>query len=283
MASPSPSQTTRRSVRLSGDKATPSDSSTLPLAHFVMGVVDRSGSMASMGSAPPEQMRSQMLELKIEAEKAGVSTYMSVVTFDDRVETFMDNIKLDGNDDLPSYEDFNNALSPRGTTRFYDTVYECLDTLESRRDDYLASLPHAVKILSPKVVCSILVLTDGADNASTSHNCSTIAARMTEARANGVNAIFLAANIDAGAVGCALGFAKQATVQMNASYHGASQCMRAVSAGLRQASSGANDVNYSQLASQNCTTSSGTYSTVAPTMPGLRGIPMPPPPPLRRY
>ena len=282
-----------KSLRRSNRTTNTSDSKPLPLAHFVYAAVDRSGSMTSMGNAPPEQMRAQMMELKEEAEKTGVATSMSVITFDSATETFMDNVQLEGNDALPAYGDFLNALRPRGTTRFYDTVFEAIEALEQRRDDYLATLPALVKKLSPTVVCSLLVLTDGADNCSVEHDRSTVAARLTKARENGVNAIFLGANIDAGTEGAALGFAKQATVQMNASYAGASQCLRAVSAGLRQASSGATDVDYNQIISQTPSTGGrsgaagpGIHSPltpqgVPPTMP-MRP-PMPPMPLLRRY
>ena len=287
-SSPSP-----KSLRRSARKIGTSDSKPLPLAHLVHAAVDRSGSMASMGNAPPEQMRAQMMELKEEAEKTGVQTSMSVITFDSTTEIFMDNVPLEGNNALPEYKDFQSALRPRGTTRFYDTVFEAIEALEKRRDDYLETLPSLVKMLNPTVVCSLLVLTDGADNCSTEHNRSTVAARLTQARANGVNAIFLGANIDAGTEGAALGFAKQATVQMNASYAGASQCMRAVSAGLRQASNGATDLDYNQIISQTPSTGGrsgaagpGIHSPLAPqgvppTMP-MRP-PMPPMPCLRRY
>ena len=278
-SSPSSSpQTIRRSVRHQDNG---SAGTVLPLAHLVGAVVDRSGSMASMGNAPPEQMHSQMIQLKDEAEKTGVSTFMTVVTFDDKPEVFMDNVRLDGNDSLPSYSDFQSALHPRGTTRFYDTVYEGIVDLEARRDTYTSSLSNMVKMLNPKIVCSLLVLTDGADNSSTDHNQSTVSARMTKARTNGINAIFLAANIDAGSTGAALGFAKQATVQMGATYAGASQCMRAVSAGLRQASSGATDVDYSQMASQSPDLSNNSADDVS--LRATAAPPMPPMPILRRY
>jgi uncharacterized protein YegL len=279
--SSSPSSTVRRSKRLSSDTT----SSSLPLAHFVTGVVDRSGSMHSMGGAPSEQMHSQMGQLKDEAEKTGVSTHLTIVTFDNSVEVFMDNVQLDDNDGLPSYVDFQRALHPRGTTRFYDTVYEAIDALERRRDEYTKSLSPLVKRLNPKVMCSLLVLTDGADNASMTHTSDTVATRLIKARANGVNAIFLAANIDASTEGAALGFAKQATVQMSASYAGASACMRTVSNGLRQATSGNTSMDYNQACSQN-----PDISTAAPVVPrpSLRASgggppPMPPMPLLRRY
>ena len=279
-SSSSPSPPLLRSARNTDS----SDTSPLPLAHLVGSVVDRSGSMSSMGNAPPEQMHSQMTQLKDEAEKTGVATFMSIVTFDDSAETFMDNVQLDGNDELPSFTEFQKALRPRGMTRFYDTVHESLDALEHRRDEFLSGLAPMVRKLNPKVVCSLLVLTDGADNTSVTHTRHSVATRMAKARANGVNAIFLAANIDASTEGAALGFAKQATVQMGASYAEASQCMRAVSAGLRQASSGVSDVDYSQMASQspdvgvvgdNDSSPCSLRDTAAP--------PFPPLPPLRRY
>lgn len=279
-SSSSPSNPLRRSARNMGG----SDNSPLPLAHLVGACVDRSGSISSMGNAPPEQMCSQMAQLKDEAEKTGVATFMTIVTFDDRAETFMDNVQLDGNDELPSFTDFQKALRPRGMTRFYDTVYESLDALEHRRDEFLSGLAPMARKLNPKVVCSLLVLTDGADNTSVTHTRHSVATRMAKARANGVNAIFLAANIDASTEGAALGFAKQATVQMGASYAEASQCMRAVSAGLRQASSGAADVDYSQMASQapaNDPVAGGSSPSSLPSLPPMP--PMPPMPLLRRY
>ena len=89
----------RRSARTSGNSGT----APLPTAHLVHAVVDRSGSMDSMGNAPPEQMRRQMTQLKSEAEKTGVSTHMTVVTFDDVSEVFMDDVLLNENNSLPSF------------------------------------------------------------------------------------------------------------------------------------------------------------------------------------
>lgn len=259
---------TRRSARLSG-AALPD----LPIAHIIRYVVDRSASMASMGNAPPEQIYSSIQELKDEAEKTGVITRVSLITFDDRKSTFMDNVELNNSTDLPTYLQYAEALAPRGMTRFYDTVFEEISNLETARDAFIESLPTAVKQLHPKVICSIMVLTDGADNSSQTHTRESVAERLGAARANGVNAIFLAANIDASTEGAALGFAKAATVQMGASYAAASQCMRSVSKGLRQASSGDTTIDYSQASIQ----------PIDPSTPPRNPPRMPPMPSLRRY
>lgn len=261
---PTPSASpTRRSARLSGTAA-PSD---LPIAHIVHFVLDRSGSISSMGNAPAEQICASIQELKDESEQSGVITRVSITTFDDRSSTFMDNVELNNNPNLPLYSQYREALAPRGMTRLYDTMAEEISNLEKARDAFVEGLPAAVKQLNPKVICSIMVLTDGADNTSKMHTQASVAERLGAARANGVNAIFLAANIDASTEGAALGFAKAATVQMDSSYAGASQCMRTVSKGLRRASSGDTGTDYSA--------GSIKLSDTAPTMPPM--------PQLRRY
>jgi len=211
-----------------------------PLAHFVAGCADRSGSMASMGNAPPSQFHEQMQMLAKTAKELGVPTFFTLMTFDDRLEIALENLNLlaTPTDDLPSLKNFQHWLAPRGMTALYSSGLEALGKLSSSAEEFRSNLPRAVRDLNPDIKTSYVLLTDGADNVSGPNAKVLHHQKLTKMRKNGTMAIFLGANIDAGAFGCDLGFAKQTTIQMTPNFAGASACLRAVSNSLQRASTG---------------------------------------------
>ena len=250
---------------------------TKPDVHYIVIVTDRSASMHSMGTALAEQLGALGRDLRTTANDEGVPTFLTIVTFDDRIETFVEDLELHGDAPLPTASEVAEAVAPRGMTRFYDTIIMGLDKLVEKKEAYIAGCSKERRDLGVKVLISLPFLTDGMDNQS-----SATAAdfkKKYEALGDNVSAYGLFANISADEAGAALGLKKETTIQMTPNYEGATQCLRAVSNCLRQASSG---------------TSSGTSfkdnvssaGGAAPPLPSGAAPPLPfgnSPLPLRRY
>lgn len=253
-----------------------------PLAHFVVGCADRSGSMASMGGAPPSQFHEQLHMLATTAKQFGVPTFFTFMSFDDRMEIAFENLDLLGTptEDLPSLKDFQHWLAPRGMTALYSSGLEALGKLSASAKEFHSKLPRFVRDLNPDIKTSYVLLTDGADNNSGPNAKALHHKKLTKMRKSGTMAIFLGANIDASAYGCDLGFAKNTTIQMTANFEGASACLRAVSSSLQRATTGdaTQSVDFTPPPSPTHSPQISVANPIPPQMPvGLTPLP------LRRY
>ena len=253
-------------------------SASPPVASIIVGCADRSGSMMSYGqSGVAGQFYEQMKLLWKTANDNNIPTYFTLVTFDDKMEVFIEYCRLDGVDeeDLPSITNFNGALSPRGCTRLYDSAIESLELLIRQKTQYMKTLPILVKRLDPVIATSFVLLTDGMDNASESFSSDILREKMKKLKKEpSFTSIFLGANINASDAGAQMGFSKETTVQMGISCDSASQCLRAVSNSLARATTGDN----TQINIPSPTTSPTTQQGFASSPPI-----MPPPLQLRRY
>lgn len=211
-----------------------------PAAHIVAGCGDRSGSMQSMRGAPPLQFHEQMLMLADTGKKLDVPTIFTLVTFDDRTEVPFEQINLTETPtaDLPSQSEFVDHMQPRGMTSLYQSGLMTLRMLESHVEDYRRSLPSVVQKLDPNIMTSYVLLTDGEDNTSERGCKEAHVAKLKELRASGTMAIFLGANIDAGATGMSMGFERQTSIQVTPTFNGAECALRSVSNTLQRASTG---------------------------------------------
>jgi len=212
-----------------------------PACHLVTAAVDRSGSMVSMGGAPPRQIHDQIKQLAKVAKQLNVATFFTLVTFDDTHEVPINQLNLQ-TDKLPTLAFLETHMAPRGMTKLYDSGIFALSLLNEQQEAYFAKLSKATQFLNPEIKTSYVLLTDGADNASAYNGRQ----RHYEAlkkmqQENGTMAIFLGANIDASKTGGDLGFSGSASIQMTPTFEGASQCLRAVSHTLRRASTGSNN------------------------------------------
>ena len=245
--------------------------SAVPIASFVVGCADRSGSMMSYGkSGVAAQFYEQLRMLWETANDNLVPTYFTLATFDSQFELFLDNYRLDGVEekDLPTIDDFQVAMTPRACTRLYDSALECLEMLETRGNNYRKALPNSLKCLDPPIALNFVLLTDGHDNASNPESLDKMNEKMKQLSKNPMfNKIFLGANINAATVGASMGFEKATTIQMGTDFESASVCMRAVSNSLARATTG--DDTQVQLPSD--------YQVQSPPqMPGVYGVAPPP-------
>jgi len=156
-------------------------------------VVDRSGSMASMG---PEVKGgcNAYLDQQRESDSTdgdGARTTVLLTTFDNKVEIVRDGV------DLTEMEAITDAdVRPRGSTALYDAIGAAL----TRTVDLVNSLPAMPS------VC-IFILTDGAENASRTWSRESVFQELTRLQAEPFNwdFYFAAANQDAMATGKTLG------------------------------------------------------------------------------
>ena len=166
-------------------------------------VIDRSGSMYSMGGAPlkalnvfiEEQQGAAIADNRLDA------TSVRIVTFDDRVE-----LAYDG--PLASARIDAEAVRPRGSTRLLDTAAEELIAQRTRVEALRAQGHNATELFA--------LLTDGQDNASEEFCTESFHALVEEARERGVLCLFLAANMDAVTAGQSFGFARSHSMTLDA-------------------------------------------------------------------
>jgi hypothetical protein len=272
----SPQRTSRRQSGLG----------TKPTAHFICVVGDRSGSMQTMGTALPEQIGALIADLRKTANKENVPTFLTIITFDDKLEVYVEDLELHGDAPLPSAEDISHAVRPRGMTRFYDAIIMGLDKLVEKKKNYISGLSKEIQDLGTNVLISLPFLTDGMDNSSTS-TAADFKVKY-EALGDEINAYGLFANIDASIAGQELGMSKATTVQMSADYAGASQCLRAVSNSLQRATTvGTSDTSSfaDDVSSAAATPTPSTPPTMPLNPPQMPGFPQygNAPLPLRRY
>ena len=186
-----------------------------PVATFVHVITDRSGSMVSMNGLQVPMNKKLLDETKELAEKTKTPTFVTFTTFDDVVQHLTKNKNI-LDYDVPSEEDLESSLKPRGTTRFIDTVLEAIEDVEEKYQEFKKTLPDKVRALDPRIVRLINCTTDGMDNCS-SHYQKDLCEAMTNFRKNGGEALLLAANMDAQKIGRQYGFNSDIALTVHAS------------------------------------------------------------------
>lgn len=198
-------------------------------------IVDKSGSMCTMNSAPPEQIHKTFMDQqKLAQDNPNQKIHMSLTCFDHDANTVIDNVDI-STFDIPEASEFTNMLKPGGATRCYDTVIERLKAQDQRIKQALSKLPYAIRSLNPKVTRILYLLTDGEDNQSRTsirHFQHFIHNQKTK---HNLKSIFLAANIgDAEIVGRQMGFDSNTCLTIGNNYHFSSNGMASAGHVLRQ-------------------------------------------------
>ena len=156
-------------------------------------ILDRSGSMASIIDDAIGGFNTNLKEQK-EVGDANVT----VVLFDDQYEVVHDRVPIG---DVP--EMTNRTYVPRGMTALLDAVGRTVSNMSSKLADHC-------KQCGPAKV-SVVVITDGMENASREFNRTTIKEMLEhQQKEHDWQVLFLAANMDAIAEGGSLGIPKVA-------------------------------------------------------------------------
>lgn len=162
----------------------------------IMIVADRSGSMACTIA----EARNSINRLIEDQKKVKGEAFMTFAMFDDVYER---------NQERASIQDIKpigSEYSARGMTALLDAVGRSINYL----DDCIKKLTN-----KPDNVIFVII-TDGHENASHEFTKATISQLVKEKKTEGWEFKFIGANIDAFSEGSKLGFAKNDTVQYNA-------------------------------------------------------------------
>jgi len=209
-------------------------------------LADRSGSMCSFGGKQYDMAEHLLDDAKKHALETNQSASLTLVTFDYAVNTVLDDADL-LNDDLPTRQEIESALEPRGSTRFNDTLIEQIDALMLKKETHLNSLSREARALNPDIAMVIIAITDGMDNESR-HSTAETREKMIKFRKNGGRAILMAANMDAEEIGGWYGFNPEKSITVHNSDEVAIEsCYRAVSGMARNLTQGIDPPGFSSL------------------------------------
>lgn len=153
-------------------------------------VLDRSGSMDSIGKATVDGINSFIKEQKAAEGEA----FMTLTQFDDQYEVTYKERPINEVKDLILGETF----VPRATTALYDAIGRTINELNTEDD----------------VV--FVIVTDGMENASREFTQSVIFEKIEQKKKEGWNFLFLAANQDAMKTGAGFGISGKNAMSYNA-------------------------------------------------------------------
>tara|TARA_B110000977_G_C11084786_1_gene494259 strand:- start:3154 stop:4074 length:921 start_codon:yes stop_codon:yes gene_type:complete len=218
------------------------------VATILDAIVDASGSMSSMGNAPPEQILQLMNDQRKLALESGIKIYFSLTVFSDIPTLMIDKANLSDPDyEIPTFSDLRDMLEPCGLTRFYDTVIERVAAQKADSNSILKALPYSLRSLNPTINRVVYVLTDGDDNRSTMGISDLRNCLNTNKTQNGFTAVFLAANIgNAEVVGANMGFDADTSLTIGNDAHYASVGMNHATSLLRACSGGSAPPQFTQ-------------------------------------
>lgn len=200
-------------------------------------IVDRSGSMESMKYAHVEQIYSLIHEQQKHSKENDIDTHITLISFDNITEKIIDNQNIQTYN-IPEYEYFKYNLSPRGTTRFFDTVIESIEQQKERVQNQMNEYNREVKNLEPCIKRIVYVLTDGHDNVSKKNISELKQFLENENTDEHFNTIFLAANIgDVEELSVQMGFNPRTALTIGNNYDDATYAMSQATMLIREISS----------------------------------------------
>ena len=235
------SQIPRRSRRLSSN---PDEREPVPQWFFAAFTGDRSGSMSSMEGASGLGLYNWVKTMKKSAINNGQEGFISVTTFDDESKTIFNNVPV--KNIQFTKDDAMTEMTPRGTTRLYDTAVEDIDRLLQNVKTFRESLHPYVRKLNPTISMTWACCTDGQDNASETSFKYDLREKVLAARKLGVKCFFIAANQDAILTGNQYGFSGDNSLSFSSNRINAAAAFRSVSENMRRVSAGSSDTPFTQ-------------------------------------
>lgn len=184
----------------------------------IMFVVDRSGSMCSMGSEVYHGFN-HFVQGQCEAqEESNAKVYMSTIRFDTKVEVVHSHVPISK---VPKAT--VDTFLPRSLTALFDGVLQGVQMMETR----LESIDT-----KPKVI--FVILTDGEENASTKLDKKGFKELLVSCKAKGWEFVFLAANQDAIKVGSDMGIGSNACMTFDPNPEACQATMHSLTSQLRR-------------------------------------------------
>lgn len=236
-----------------------------PIACFMGSTWDRSGSMQDMNGTPGPALYDWIKDACDQARILNQDCYLSVTTFDDRIEKKIDNVHWKNvNISLNQAKEWTK---PRGMTKLYDTAVADIHRLRKNAHAYRLGLPSAVRALNPRIVVAWSLMTDGMDNTSTVCFQTTLAESVRDAKANGCHCYFLAANCDGEQRGVDYGFDQNNSLTFTADRECSDNAFRGISQQLRNATSGSQQTAIPQtLRQSSCPAPAPSHTRVSNTV-----------------
>jgi len=186
---------------------------------------DRSYSMADMGEAPYIGAVTFMEKYKHFSEEVPDShIHVEFISFDDKHDVLFSGSASDITGEIVN--DVEYGMTPRGSTRLFDTVIYAIREQSKRVERYKDTWSSEVRKLNPEIGVTLTVLTDGEDN------CSSTTSRQMRMcieihRKCDAKCFFAAANQDALRVGEDYGFDRDSSLQIGSNPEEAVEAFRA--------------------------------------------------------
>lgn len=182
-------------------------------------LVDRSGSMQSIrkdteGGLTAFLDQQKEADWKLAAEGTTNETHVYLAQFDDEYERVYGPVPLF---EHPVYE-----LVPRGGTALYDALMRMIEDIELGKSWMLHKADHDD--------VTIMVFTDGGENASTKTTAAALKAKIEEKQAQGWTILFVGSNQDAVLEGAKIGICRDHAITY--STENAASALRSVGASV---------------------------------------------------
>jgi len=192
-------------------------------AVFISMVIDRSGSMSSVGKSLIDGTNNFINEQRNLALNNKIPTFLNLTIFDNIAENI-----YNFNNILEVEPISQEILYPRNTTRLIDTA-----TNEINKLDVIIRNCNYSKCNS-----IFALLTDGFDNCSSEYSCLDLNKLISTAKTKGTKCLFLGANQDAIQMGNKFGFSKEYSMEYDANIVNSLNAFRSLSQEISRTSSG---------------------------------------------
>lgn len=194
---------------------------------------DCSGSMESMGKSPAIGCYEWVKDITSDCINNKQKGNISVTFFDTHTYKRMENVPF--NDVVISQKEADEWARPRGMTKLYDTATMTVKNLHKQVLDYKKK--HTKNGIVPNVMGLFALNTDGHDNKSIVCNKTILREAIEDAKKDGVVCFFLAANMDAEAVGESFGFNPGQSLTMDSNEFTSNVAFRSCTAEMRRVTS----------------------------------------------
>jgi hypothetical protein len=198
-------------------------------AVYISMIIDRSGSMSSVGKSLIDGTNNFINEQRNLSINNKLPTFLNLTIFDNVKETI-----YDFNNILEVDPISEQILYPRNTTRLVDTAAEEIEKLEiiTHNSDYT------------KCNSIFAILTDGFDNCSVKYTSEDLNKLILNAKKQGTTCIFLGANQDAIQMGNKFGFSKEYSMEYDANEVNTSNAFHSLSREISRSSSGTKSTGF---------------------------------------
>jgi hypothetical protein len=209
-----------------------------PVINVLEVILDRSGSMKSLGDIPREGLENFMSEQQRFAKETGAKTYVSLTTFDTTAETYYDAVDIT-TIPLPFTDaQMRVMVQPRDCTRLVDTMMERLMAINHKIAAIVREQPKEVRTLKPKISATVVGITDGQDNMSQQWTPRDLNILISKMKSKGIEVLFLASNQDAITTGMTFGIQQQNAQTFGNNQRQARAAYKSASAACCRAASG---------------------------------------------